>query len=143
MDVRLDDSGGVTLFWVQRDGGLTGRLERRALDGTVSWRREVGHTTGIYRVLGDLDVNDAGQVVVLYRTSRRTSSGDLVTRGWTIRCDAAGSCEPRSSGDVPWNNGPQLGLGADGAATFVWQAGCRTEQCLATRVLSRRLLPAP
>ena len=141
MDVQLDDSGGVTLFWEQRDSGLTGWLERRALDGIVSWQREVGHTTGIYRVLGDLDVNDAGQVIVMYRTSRRDGL-NLVTRGWTIRCDAAGRCEPRSRGDVPWNNGPQLGLDADGAATFVWQAGCRTEQCLGTRVLSRRLLPS-
>jgi len=142
MDVQLDDSAGVTLFWEQRGHGYEGRLERRALDGTVLWQRRTGHTTGIYRVLGDLDVNDAGQVVVLYRTSRRDSGGDLKTHGWTIRCDAAGSCEPRSRGDVPWGKGPQLGLGADGAATFVWQTGCRTEQCLATRVLSRRLLPA-
>ncbi len=142
MDVRIDDSAGVTLFWEQRGRGYEGRLERRTLDGTVLWQRRIGHTTGIYRVLGDLDVNASGQVVVLYRTSRRASSGDLKTRGWIIRCDAAGSCEPRSRGDVPQWQGPQLGLGADGAATFVWLAGCRTEQCLATRVLSRRLLPA-
>lgn len=142
MDVQLDDSAGVTLFWEQRGRGYEGRLERRALDGTILWQRSTGHTTQIYRVLGDIDVNDAGQVVVLYRTSRRDSGGDLKTHGWTIRCDAAGSCEPRSRGDVPWGKGPQLGLGADGAATFVWQTGCRTEQCLATRVLSRRLLPA-
>ena len=143
IDVELDRSGDVTLFWEQRGDGLSGHLERRTLDGAVTWERDVGHTNGIYRVLGDLDVNDVGQVVVLYRTSERDDGGNLVTRGWTIRCDAAGSCEPRSRGDVPQNRGPRLALGQDGAATFVWLVGCRTEGCLSTRVLSRRLLPAP
>ena len=119
------DGSLVSAYRTQETGPQ--QIQMTPADSTGFWLapQDLSLTGFTYAVA----MNAAGDAVV---TSRDGSGLQLV------RCPTGGTCGTAETNPATGFRLPSTSVGGNGAITLVWGRGCKTEECLPTRLVAQR-----